>query len=145
MMKITELIHKIDHPHKNRCLQMWIDFKNKYPKAKGSSYNHQNWEGGYYDHVRDTLQYALWMYDNLNSIQWEFLEPCVLISYFVSLGGMVELFNKPIRMNAFHCEDNSGGVGEDFAFCGGGFFYFDSAVRLFFAFLFCFGFRFALN
>lgn len=32
-------------------------------KAKGSNHNHQTWEGGYVDHVVETLNIAAWMYE----------------------------------------------------------------------------------
>jgi hypothetical protein len=32
-------------------------------KAKGSNHNHQTWEGGYVDHVCETLNIAAWLYE----------------------------------------------------------------------------------
>jgi hypothetical protein len=44
---------------------MWQFFLDNYPDAKGSSHNHQNWKGGYFDHIKNTMEYATILYAQL--------------------------------------------------------------------------------
>lgn len=62
--------------------------QSEYPHAPGSSCNHQNWSGGYYDHIDDCLNWAIKLYDVINP-------PCLLsdVVYVIFLHDI----EKPIK------------------------------------------------
>lgn len=53
---LRELIQDIDDPRKDILLQIYDDNRNLFHYAHGSSHNHQAWDGGYADHIADTLR-----------------------------------------------------------------------------------------
>ena len=57
---------KIQDANSFKCLSLLDYFINKYPHAPGSSANHQAYEGGYYKHISDILDYADKMYKYLS-------------------------------------------------------------------------------
>jgi len=57
---------KIDDNNKFRCIDLLTFFIENYPEAPGSSHNHQAYEGGYYNHVNDILDYAASLYKSLS-------------------------------------------------------------------------------
>jgi hypothetical protein len=57
---------KIEDDNSFKCINMLDYFINKYPDAPGSSANHQAYDGGYYKHISDILDYAGKMYKYLS-------------------------------------------------------------------------------
>jgi hypothetical protein len=57
-LDIESLLHLVPEAAKMKHLLDWADVK----KAKGSNHNHQTWEGGYLDHVVETMNIAVWLY-----------------------------------------------------------------------------------
>jgi len=57
-LDIEALLHLVPEAAKMKHLLDWADVK----KAKGSNHNHQTWEGGYLDHVVETMNIAVWLY-----------------------------------------------------------------------------------
>lgn len=51
-----------------KCKKMWRFFKEKCGDAKGSSSNHQNWEGGYFNHINDVMEYGVYLYELLSKV-----------------------------------------------------------------------------
>ena len=62
---ISHLLN-IDDSNKFRSIELLNFFIDNYPDAPGSSFNHQAWEGGYYNHVNDILDYATALYKTLS-------------------------------------------------------------------------------
>lgn len=59
-LKLGELLTLI--PHHDPLLQMLKDYLTVFAKAPGSGHNHQAWEGGYLDHVVETMNIACQLY-----------------------------------------------------------------------------------
>lgn len=57
---------KIDDDNLFKCIEMLHFFIETYPDAKGSSFNHQSYDGGYYVHVSDIMDNAIFLYRNLS-------------------------------------------------------------------------------
>jgi len=64
--KLTELINFIDQPNKQKCLNFYQENKQMFEKASGSKTKHQSWKGGYADHIRDVMNIAVRLFNNLN-------------------------------------------------------------------------------
>jgi len=62
---IISYLLKIEDSNSFRCIDLLNFFMDKYPDAPGSSGNHQAYEGGYFKHVSDILEYASTMYKSL--------------------------------------------------------------------------------
>ena len=62
---ITKLL-KIEDSNKFRSLELLNFFIENYPEAPGSSHNHQAYDGGYFNHVNDILEYASILYRDLS-------------------------------------------------------------------------------
>ncbi len=60
---IPELVEMIDEPYRSACLRILADHTPRMQQASGSSRNHQPWEGGYWDHIRDCMNLASVYYD----------------------------------------------------------------------------------
>jgi hypothetical protein len=56
----------IDIDNRKQCIEFY-EFIQKYcSKAKGSSNNHQCWDGGYFGHLDDIFKYAIGLYELLS-------------------------------------------------------------------------------
>ncbi len=64
---LNELLELIDEPNRSACHRLFEDNKDILVCARGSKTKHQAWEGGYLDHVRETCNIGLVLYDALNS------------------------------------------------------------------------------
>ena len=61
-LTIHELLKLI--PGSEPLERILSDHRDRVFKAPGSSHNHQAWEGGYVDHVQETMNTARWLYDS---------------------------------------------------------------------------------
>ena len=61
-LTIEENIALIDEPNSQICLRILNDNQPLFEKARGSTHNHQTWEGGYIDHVTDGMNYCRHLY-----------------------------------------------------------------------------------
>ncbi len=66
---IDEIIMVINSPNKEICLSILQENMDLFKKVQGSSSNHQAWEGGYYDHIREVMNIAIALYESLNSLR----------------------------------------------------------------------------
>ena len=67
--EVTNIIShllKIEDYNSFKCMNLLDYFLDKYPDAPGSSANHQAYDGGYYKHISDILDYAAKMYQYLS-------------------------------------------------------------------------------
>lgn len=61
--RIEDLICYIDEPAQSVCHAILTDHRKLFEVARGSTHNHQTWDGGYIDHVTDGMNYAYHLYD----------------------------------------------------------------------------------
>ena len=54
-----QYIQIIDEPNQSKCLQLYLDNKERFDKAPGSLVKHQVWEGGYIDHLVESMDFAV--------------------------------------------------------------------------------------
>lgn len=57
-LSIDDLLELIDEPNKSACKKIMQEHRALFETARGSTYNHQTWDGGYIDHVCDGMNYA---------------------------------------------------------------------------------------
>ncbi|MEX1112907.1 MAG: hypothetical protein WD603_02285 [Patescibacteria group bacterium] len=66
---IPELVGMIEPPYRDACLRLVDDHGDRMRAASGSSHNHQPWEGGYWDHIRDCMNLASVYHDVDSSLR----------------------------------------------------------------------------
>ncbi|HIG94752.1 MAG: hypothetical protein QT05_C0034G0012 [archaeon GW2011_AR13] len=62
-----ELINMIDGQNQKLCHKLYFDNKQIFEFAKGSKVKHHYWEGGYINHLTETMNIAVRLFNNLNS------------------------------------------------------------------------------
>lgn len=60
---IEELISFINEPQRGVCQQILSEHRALFERTRGSTHNHQTWDGGYIDHITDGMNYAYHLYD----------------------------------------------------------------------------------
>jgi len=63
---IAEMIEAIDEPNRTACRKLYEENIELFKKAAGSSYNHQAWEGGYFDHITEVMNVCVMLYPMYN-------------------------------------------------------------------------------
>jgi len=73
----------VDEPNKSICIKILSDNEELFRKVQGSSHNHQNWAGGYYDHIQEVMNIAILFYECMGKVrQLEFsLSDALLILF----------------------------------------------------------------
>lgn len=66
---IEEMIRMIEEPNRSACLRILADNRKLFQTVQGSTNNHQNWPGGYFDHVQEIMNIAVVLYEQMNSIR----------------------------------------------------------------------------
>jgi hypothetical protein len=66
---IEQMLEMIDGPNGEACLQILTDNRTLFQTVQGSTNNHQNWPGGYFDHVQEIMNIAVGLYGLLNSMR----------------------------------------------------------------------------
>lgn len=56
---LEALIDRIDEPHRTVCRRILSDHERLFCVVQGSRHNHQAWPGGYIDHVREVMNFAV--------------------------------------------------------------------------------------
>lgn len=64
---IEQMLEMIDEPNKTACQRILADNRKLFQMVQGSTNNHQNWPGGYFDHVQEIMNIAIVLYERLNS------------------------------------------------------------------------------
>jgi len=62
---LEELLDMVDGPNRSLCKKIYVDNQTMFEKAMGSSVKHQAWVGGYLGHLRDCMNIAVRLYENL--------------------------------------------------------------------------------
>lgn len=60
---IEELIGFIDEPNQQHCLKILKDNQQLFEVARGSTHNHQTWNGGFIDHTCEVMNYGFHLYN----------------------------------------------------------------------------------
>lgn len=61
-LPIEALVELIDEPAARPVKRILQDNRALFERARGSTHNHQTWDGGYIDHVTDGMNYARHLY-----------------------------------------------------------------------------------
>lgn len=61
-LPIERLLELIDEPWRTPAQRILADHRALFERARGSTHNHQTWDGGYIDHVTDGMNYARHLY-----------------------------------------------------------------------------------
>ncbi len=64
-----QLFDNLENPQKEACLRLFDTYQAEFKAARGSSYNHQAWKGGYLDHIAETMNIGRVLYDSLNTLR----------------------------------------------------------------------------
>ncbi|MBI2640193.1 MAG: hypothetical protein HYW90_04900 [Candidatus Sungbacteria bacterium] len=66
---IEQMLEMIDEPNRTACSRILEDNRKLFQTVQGSTNNHQNWPGGYFDHVQEIMNIAVVLYERLSSIR----------------------------------------------------------------------------
>lgn len=64
---IEEMLAAIDEPNRSACFKILADNRKLFQTVQGSTNNHQNWLGGYFDHVQEIMNIAILLYEVLDN------------------------------------------------------------------------------
>jgi hypothetical protein len=68
-LDLTSLLALVDDKNRDHLWQIVLDNQDLFTRAAGSSHNHQAWEGGYLDHVREVMNLAAQLYSTLSKLR----------------------------------------------------------------------------
>ena len=66
---IEELLLLLDEPYSSACTKILFEHRARFDEVQGSTHNHQNWPGGYLDHVREVMNIAIELYATLDTLR----------------------------------------------------------------------------
>lgn len=66
---LPEMLNFIDVPNRTACQRILKENENLFKTVQGSTNNHQNWPGGYWDHVREIMNIAIVLYQTTNPLR----------------------------------------------------------------------------
>jgi hypothetical protein len=61
-LPLEAVLQLIDSPAREACLAILADNRALFERTRGSTHNHQTWDGGYIDHITDGVNYARHLY-----------------------------------------------------------------------------------
>ncbi len=82
---LDNILNGLQDPRKEAILAFHKEFRVKIYDSKGSSHNHQNWEGGYASHIADACQIAKILYVSLTRCFSEVpvsIDSAIIVLYF---------------------------------------------------------------
>jgi len=82
---LDSILNELQDPRKEAILAFHEEFRDKIYASKGSSHNHQNWEGGYADHIADACQIAKLLERSLANHFYEMptnINSAIIVLYF---------------------------------------------------------------
>ncbi len=59
---IERLVGKIDKPYQVGCRKILRDHRALFETVRGSTHNHQTWDGGYIDHITDGMNFIIYFH-----------------------------------------------------------------------------------
>jgi hypothetical protein len=63
---MEELLDFVDRPANRKLSEIYTKYRSQMYTAQGSQHNHQAWDGGYIDHVTDTMNIARLLFVTMN-------------------------------------------------------------------------------
>lgn len=66
-LSIEQMLDFLPEPNRSSCLQIMNDHERRFKIVQGSTNNHQNWRGGYYDHIQEVMNIALVLFQSLDA------------------------------------------------------------------------------
>lgn len=66
---LPEMIDLIDEPGCFACRRILKENEKLFKTVPGSIHNHQNWPGGYWDHIREVMNIAVLFYQKTNPLR----------------------------------------------------------------------------
>lgn len=105
-LPIEGCIAFIDQPFRGMCEKILADNRALFEKTRGSTHNHQTWDGGYIDHITDGMNYTrhLFAFDEAFGRPLPFSLSDALLIFFlhdlekpwrIQVSESGEAFNKP--------------------------------------------------
>lgn len=64
---LEEALDLIEGPNRSVCYKLLEDHREVFTRARGAKVKHQDWEGGYLDHITEIMNLAIALYDPLHS------------------------------------------------------------------------------
>ncbi len=61
-LTLDSLIDLIDEPNRSACKRILTEHRSLFEVARGSTHNHQTWDGGYIDHITDGMNFGHHLY-----------------------------------------------------------------------------------
>src|SRR3712207_4357802 len=68
-LSFDQLLERVDEPYRSAFRRLLDEHGELFRSARGSSHNHQAWPGGYADHVRETMNIAVVLYEALSPLR----------------------------------------------------------------------------
>jgi hypothetical protein len=68
-LSFGELLQRVDEPYRSAFQRFLTEHGERFHSARGSSYNHQAWAGGYADHIREVMNTAVVLHDALGRLR----------------------------------------------------------------------------
>jgi hypothetical protein len=66
---VEQMLEIIDEPNRTACQRILVDNRKLFQIAQGSTNNHQSWTGGYFDHIQEAMNIAVFLYERLDSVR----------------------------------------------------------------------------
>lgn len=66
---LPEMIDLIEEPNRSVCKRILKENEKLFRTVPGSTHNHQNWPGGYWDHIQEVMNIAIFEYDKMDSLR----------------------------------------------------------------------------
>lgn len=66
---IEKMLNMIDEPNRTACMRIFADNRKLFQTVQGSTNNHQNWLGGYFDHVQEVMNIAVVLYERFGLLR----------------------------------------------------------------------------
>jgi len=68
-LTVEEMLGMVEESNRHACIRILNDNRKLFQTVQGSTNNHQNWPGGYFDHVQEIMNIAIVLYERLDSIR----------------------------------------------------------------------------
>ena len=89
-LDLDQLLDLITEPNAEACRQLYADFRPLMDTAPGSANNHHTWEGGYKDHVAQTMNLFRMRFAEMETYGW--LQELPASEQFTLSDGLTVLF-----------------------------------------------------
>lgn len=68
-LSLGGLLERVEEPYRSAFQRLLEEHGDRIRSARGSTSNHQAWPGGYLDHVRETLNLAVVLYESFSRLR----------------------------------------------------------------------------